>query len=97
MKKYNNMNDSEIKARIDELTQILDGYAKGDWGEAYSEYTKLNAILDERYRARNQADFDAYYKEHIKGKTKEEIDEKDWSFYSDWHKDMFGYRPHLNY
>jgi hypothetical protein len=23
----------------------------------------------------------------------EEIDPKAWDFYSDWHKDMYGYRP----
>lgn len=93
MKKYNNMSDSEIKTRVNELTQILDGYAKGDWSEAYDEYVKLNAVLDERYRVKNQADFDAYYKEYIEGKALDEIDPQDWSFYSDWHKDMYGFRP----
>lgn len=93
MTKYNNMSNNEIKTRVNELTQILEGYAEGNWNTAYNEYMKLNAILDERYREANQEDFDNYYKEHIEGKTWDEIDKQHWSFYSDWHKDMFGYRP----
>ena len=95
MKNYRNMSDSEIKARINELTPILEGYTDGNWSEAYNEYSKLNAVLDERYREKNQADFYAYYKEHIEGRTWEEIDDEHWSFYSDWHKDMYGYRPRI--
>lgn len=95
MKNYKNMSDSEIKARINELIPILEGYTDGNWNEAYNEYSRLNAILDERYRERNQADFNAYYKEHIESRTWEEIDAEHWSFYSDWHKDMYGYRPRI--
>lgn len=93
MTNYNSMSNNEIKARINELTQILDGYAEGNWSEAYDEYLKLNAVLDERYRAENQADFDAYYKKHIEGRKFEEIDPQHWGFYSDWYKDMYGFRP----
>lgn len=87
------MTTAEINNRIRELTAILDGYAEGDWNKAYSEYCELTAILDERYRAENQASFDAFYEKHIKGKAWEEIDPEAWSFYSDWHKDMYGFRP----
>jgi hypothetical protein len=93
MKDYNNMTTTEINNRIRELTAILDGYAEGDWNKAYNEYCKLTAILDERYRADNQTAFNAFYEKHIKGKSLEEIDPKAWDFYSDWHKDMYGYRP----
>lgn len=89
----NTMTTAEINERIRELTAILDGYAAGDWDEAYKEYNSLTAILDERYRAENQASFDAFYEAHIKGKAWEEIDQDDWQFYSDWHKDMYGFRP----
>lgn len=94
--KYSNMTNAEIRKRISELSDILD-YAIpsecGSWDAAYAEYSKLTAILDERYRAENQSAFDAYYREHIKGRTWEEIDPEVWDFYSDWHKDMYGFRP----
>lgn len=86
----------EIRQRIRQLTEILDAtmYESGKvWHKAYSEYEELNAILDERYREENQAAFNAFYAEHIEGKSWEEIDPENWQFYSDWHKDMYGFRP----
>lgn len=89
------MTTAEIKARIRELSIVLDGDPCSDaWDAAYSEYNALNAVLDERYREESQADFDAFYAEHIEGKSWEEIDPDDWDYYSDWHKDMYGFRPH---
>lgn len=94
MKNYNTMTDAEISTRIRELNIVLLGDCTTKaWDDAYIEYGKLRAIQDERYRERNQADFDAFYAKHIEGKSWEEINPEDWSFYSDWHKDMYGYRP----
>jgi hypothetical protein len=94
MKNYNTMTDAEISARIRELNIVLLGDCTTKaWDDAYIEYGKLRAIQDERYRERNQADFDAFYAKHIEGKSWEEINPEDWSFYSDWYKDMYGYRP----
>lgn len=88
------MTTTDINARIRELSDILNGDCTTKaWDEAYNEYNKLNAILDERYREENQASFNAFYEKHIKGKTWDEIDQEAWDFYSDWHKDMYGYRP----
>lgn len=88
------MSNEEINQRIRELTNILDMQMMDNtWNEAYREYGRLNAVLDERWREECQADFDAFYEEHIKGKSWEEINPEDWSFYSDWHKDMYGFRP----
>lgn len=88
------MTNEEIRQRVRELMNILDMQMMDDaWDEAYKEYNRLNAVLDERYREENQADFDAFYTEHIKGKSWEEIDPEDWGFYSDWHKDVYGFRP----
>ena len=88
------MTTAEINTRIRELTAILEGYPlESVWNEAYKEYCELTAILDERYREENQASFDAFYAKHIEGKAWEEIDPEAWSFYSDWHKDMYGFRP----
>ena len=84
----------EIHQRIRQLTEILESPIVGkEWHNAFSEYEELTTILDERYREESQADFDEFYKSHIEGKSWEEIDPEDWQFYSDWHKDMFGFRP----
>lgn len=93
MKNYNTMSNTEINQRIRELTHILDGGIGENWDEAYKEYMQLNAILDKRYREENQSAFDAFYAEHIEGKSWEEIDSDAWQTYSDWHKDMYGFRP----
>ena len=94
MKKYRAMTTEAINKRIRELSNILDSNPCDErWDAAYDEYNDLNAILNERYRAENQAKFDAFYKKHIEGKKWEEIDPEAWDFYSDWHKDMYGYRP----
>lgn len=91
----NAMTTAEIKHRMDNLAKLLDNgmIDPEPWHEYYDEYRYLEEILDERYRAENQVPFDAFYEKHIKGKSWEEIDPEAWSFYSDWHKDMYGYRP----
>jgi hypothetical protein len=94
MMNYNAMTTEKINQRIRELTALLESPLDPEpWHEYYNEYNKLSAILDERYRAENQASFDAFYEKHIKGRSWEEIDQEAWDFYSDWHKDMYGYRP----
>lgn len=54
---------------------------------------------EDRYFAENEPKLQAYFLEHFAGKTSEQIraDEElyeNWGFYSDWHKDVYGYRPH---
>lgn len=97
MKTYNEMiamTDAELNARVRQLDDILIGdCANPVWEIAYKERCKITAILDERYRERNQKEFDAFYNKHIKGRKWEEIDPEAWQCYSDWHKDMFGFRP----
>ena len=95
MMDYNKMSDEQINKRIHELTELLESpLDKEPWIEYHNEYCKLTALLDERYRERNQRAFDEFYAEHIRGKAWEEIDPEAWDFYSDWHKDMYGFRPH---
>ena len=95
MKKYNSMTNEQINNKIRELGDILECISPMDdkWDEIYKEYSELNIISDERYKEENQKDFDNFYNKNIKGKKWEEIDEDLWSFYSDWHKDMYGFRP----
>lgn len=47
----------------------------------------------EEYRATNEPKLRAYYDQHIAGREWDEIDPECWDFYSDWHKDVYGFRP----
>ena len=87
------MSDAELSTRANELSNAMWVVTGAVWDDLYKEYININDILNERYRERNQSAFDAFYAEHIEGKSWEEIDPDDWGFYSDWHKDMYGYRP----
>lgn len=49
---------------------------------------------DKRYRAENEPKIREFFAEHIEGKSWKDIEPDMWQFYSDWHKDVFGYRPH---
>lgn len=93
---YNAMTDEQIRVRLNELHQVLDLQAGDEeWDRAYKEYLILMDIQDERYRMENQESFDAFYNKHIKGKRFSEIDPNAWTYYSDWHKDMYGFRPRV--
>ena len=93
MKPFATMSTDKINERIRELTAILNMGMSEEWDKAYAEYSTLTAVLDERYREENRERFEAYYSEHIEGKSLSEIDPEVWDFYSDWHKDMYGFRP----
>lgn len=47
----------------------------------------------EEYRERELPEITKYFEEYIKGKSWEEIDQDRWGLYSDWYKDVFGFRP----
>jgi hypothetical protein len=81
----------EISKRVDELSHLLD--MSIDWDKNYDEYCMLNSILDERYREENIEAFERFFFKHIYGKEWNEIEPDILDSYSDWHKDMFGYRP----
>lgn len=81
----------EISKRVDELSHLLD--MNIDWDKNYDEYSMLNNILDERYREENIEAFEKFFFKHIYAKEWNEIDPDILQSYSDWHKDMFGYRP----
>lgn len=88
------MTNAEISARISELDYILMGdISSDDWANAYIERSDLVSVFDERYREEQQAEFNAFYARHIEGRKWEEIDPDAWQCYSDWHKDMYGFRP----
>lgn len=90
------MTTTDIRNHMRELSTILEGDPMSeDWDAAYGEYNKCEAVLNERYIEENQEKFDAYYEKNIKGKRWEDIDPESWQFYSDWHKDMYGFRPRV--
>lgn len=95
MMNYNTMTNDEIRSEMRRLGNMLElmNPCDNDWDATYKKYFFLSSIMDERYREENQEQFDAFYEKNIKDKNCSEIDDDTWSFYSDWHKDMFGYRP----
>ena len=79
------------------LGAILEAQVCGiQWELAYAVYQNLTEIIDAEYYAENAKAFHAWCDEHITGKSREEIDSETWAYYSDWHKDMYGHRPHWN-
>ena len=84
-------NRQKINALADKL-EILDPCSQ-EWDEVYAEYKKLCAIEQERYKQENIGALKAFYDEHIAGKEWSQIDAEAWDWYSDFHKDVFGYRP----
>ena len=85
------LTDKEITERLSQLSNLLD--MDIDWDKNYNEYCLLNVISDERYRARYLKQFEEFFYKHIYAKEWTEIDPEILDSYSDWHKDMFGYRP----
>ena len=85
------LTDNEINNRIGELSRLLD--MGTDWDKNYDEYCLLNSISDERYRNKYMKQFEDFFYKNIYGKEWNEIDGDILDTYSDWHKDMFGYRP----
>ena len=64
-----------------------------EWDKAYDRYCELRAKEQEEYRAENIGELKRFYDEHIAGREWKDIDGDDWDWYSDYHKDVFGYRP----
>lgn len=82
------MDKDARRALRNALNAILNEQPCGEeWDATYSVYEELNYIEDEEYREENMGAFRAY-------ELKMNEPDFDWSWYSDWHKDMFGYRPH---
>ena len=59
-----------------------------DFAKVVEQINNHGKYVEELEKERN--DLRAYFEEG----EKEGWKEHDWSFYSDWHKDLYGYRPH---
>ena len=87
------IDSKELNHRVDELSKILDAVMGEDWDIAYDEYCMINSILNQRYREENLEKFEQFFYKNIYCKEWADINGETWDCYSDWHKDMFGYRP----
>ena len=83
------------REEMDKLAVILDTVSpcSEEWSKAYARYCELDRIEQEEYRKENISKLKEFYDKYIANKEWSEIDDEDWSFYSDYHKDVFGYRP----
>lgn len=59
------------------------------FSDFYDLYCTISRVEDDEYREENMDSF-REFESHM------HEPDFDWGFYSDWHKDMFGYRPHYN-
>ena len=80
---------NELKQRMDAIELEMN---EGDFSH-YDEWSRLNELEQEEYRSRELPEITKYFETYIKGKTWEELDRERWNWYSDWHKDVFGFRP----
>ena len=81
-----------LRREAEDVMDAYDSYdtsAKALYESAEACYWRICRVEDALYREENMADFRAYEMRMMEP-------EFDWEYYSDWHKEMFGYRPHFN-
>lgn len=84
----------ELSKAID----ALDAQGKGNTieRETYMQaYWMRSDADDEAYREENEDKLWAYYEAHKDEPRSAENEETWWDFFSDWHKDVYGVRPHF--
>lgn len=88
-KEIKDLTREEIKAMNKEERHELQMHFLNlyDLGDEDKVYWMLQEIEDEEYYEENIEKF-REYESHMNEP------DFDWDFYSDWHKDMYGYRPH---
>lgn len=91
---YFSLTPSERYQLRTEASDVMDAHYCGNLeGEDFFRiaekfYWSAHEWEDEKYREENMEKFLAYEKRMNEP-------DFDWDYYSDWHKDMFGYRPHF--
>ena len=83
------------KIRKAELERMMDNYdlPREERSKAYEEWSDICYEEQCEYAKKAYPDLKAYYEKYIAGKTWEEVDGPTFDFYSDYFKDVFGYRP----
>ena len=82
-----------LSQKIDEL----DAQGKGDSieRETYMQAYWINdELVREAYRIENEPKLWEFYDKHKDEPKQSEDGETWWDFFSDWHKDVYGVRPH---
>lgn len=59
----------------------------------FEEWSDLNDLMNEEYFQEQFPALERFFNSYIKGRSIKEIEPKYWDTYSDWHKDVFGFRP----
>lgn len=86
---------NEQRERMNELNRELLWCEPEEFEVLYAEYEQLVAMDRQDYRKRNEGKLLEYFQKNILPYANNwgSVNEQDASFYSDWHKDVFGYRP----
>ena len=88
------MSDEEIRDAIRVLDSHLQLHSNDElFSPIYAVYLSYITVEQERYISENEEEFNKFYVNNINGKRYDEIEPEMLDWYSDWHKDMFGYRP----
>ena len=79
------------------LSELMDmiGYGCEDEPAIVEAYERLSAELDRQYREENEDKLWDFYRTYIEGKAASDIEPEDWDWFSDYHKDVYGFRPHF--
>lgn len=85
----------------DEVRAICEEHmnANDNFNRYYKVYMTVSDVEDAEFYEDNESEIRAYFKKWFAGKTWDDICNNDelrerWDFYSDYHKDVFGFRPH---
>ena len=79
-----------LQKKINEFNAMLNNSFSD---EIYDKLMDAYEELDRIYYEENIDKFNEFRRKHIKGKSRDEIDDATWDYYSDWYKDMYGHRP----
>ena len=74
------------------MKAIEEGLEMGDMTN-YDEWFNLNHLAHSEYVEEQLPELERYFNNYIKDKSFNEIEPERWDWYSDWHKDVFGFRP----
>lgn len=80
----------DLQLKINEFNAMLN---QSFSDEIYDKLMDAYEELDKIYYDENIDRFNEFCEKHINGKSRDEIDDATWDYYSDWHKDMYGHRP----
>ena len=79
----------EQRARMKAIEEELEA---GDMTN-YKEWIDLDDLAHREYTDDQLPGLKCYFNNYIKNRPINEIEPERWDWYSDWHKDVFGFRP----